>query len=82
MALLTVSKESVFVEAGNYALTSSVFYRLAGIFGLLACVLHVTRHSTLTQLVQNWAVSRAMKIGPALWNCSLSSLKIVVRARK
>ena len=36
MALLTVSKESVLVEAGNSVLTASVFHGLAGI-----CLVHV-----------------------------------------
>ena len=51
-ALLTISKESALVEVGNSALTSSVFDGLVGNFGLCACVLHVTRHSTLTKLAQ------------------------------
>ena len=79
MALLTVSKESALTEAGNSVLMASVFHRLAANFGFCACVLHVTRHSTLTRLAQkfgactcgekwplakNSAVNRAMKLGP------------------
>ena len=77
MALLTVSTESALTEAGNSVLTASVFHGLGAKFGFCACVLHVTRHSTLTRLVQkfcvcgesrllaqNSAVSRAMKLGP------------------
>ena len=48
MVLLTVSK-SALTEAGNSVLAASVFHGLAGIVGLCACVLHVTRRSTLTQ---------------------------------
>ena len=51
MALLTVSNELALAEAGNSALTSSVFHGYAGNFGLCACLLHV-RHSMLTQLAQ------------------------------
>ena len=40
MALLTVSKE---LEAGNSALKSIEFHKLAGNFGLCMCV----RHSTM-----------------------------------
>ena len=47
MALLTVSTEFALTEAGNYVLTASVFHGLAANFGFCACVLHVTRHSTL-----------------------------------
>ena len=47
---LNVNKESVLMEAGNSALTSSVFHGLAGNFDLCTCVLHNTRHSLLTQL--------------------------------
>ena len=50
MALLTISKELALTEAGNSVLMSSVFHRLAGNFGFCVCVLHVTRHSTLSQL--------------------------------
>ena len=53
MALLTVSKEVGLAEAGNSALTSSVFHGLAGNFGLVRVhVLHTTRHSTLALLAQ------------------------------
>ena len=44
----------------------SVFHGLAKNCGFCACVLHVTRHSMLTRLAQNSAVSRAMKSGPGL----------------
>ena len=63
-------------------LTASVFHGLAANFGFCACVLHVSRHSTLTRLAQkirrlhvsgessllaqNSAVNRAMKLGPGL----------------
>ena len=52
MALLTVSTESALKEAGNFVLTASLFHGLAGSFGLCACVLHVTRQSTLKRLAQ------------------------------
>ena len=54
MALLTVSTELALTEAGNSMLTSSVFHSLTGNFG--AGVLHVTRHSMLTRLVQKWTL--------------------------
>ena len=54
MALLTKSTESALTEAGNSVLTASVFHWLAANFGLCACVLHVTRHSALTRLVQKF----------------------------
>ena len=54
MALLTVSTESALTEAGNSVLTASVFHGLAANFGFCACVLHVTRHSTLTRLAQKF----------------------------
>ncbi len=60
MALLTKSKESTLTEAENSVLTSTVFQGLAGNFGLCACVLHVTRHSSLTQIAQKFD---ACKIG-------------------
>ncbi len=50
MALLTKSKESTLTEAETSVLTSSVFQGLAENFGLCACVLHVIRHSSLTQI--------------------------------
>ena len=61
MALLTVSKEMALIvsketaltEAGNSVLTTSnVFHGLAGNYGMCACKLNITKHSTLTQLVQ------------------------------
>ena len=52
MALLSESKESVLTEAGNSVLTSSLFLGL----------LHITRHSTLTQLAQK-AVIVSAKFG-------------------
>ena len=57
MALLTVSKDFVSAEAGNSVLMSIVFHRLARNFGLCVWVFHVTRHSTLTQLVQKCGVA-------------------------
>ena len=54
MALLTVSTESALTEAGTSVLTASVFHVLAGNFGFCACVLHITRHSTLTRLAQKF----------------------------
>ena len=50
MALLTVSKEST--------LTSSIFHRLTENFGLFACILPVTRHSTLAQLAQKFGACK------------------------
>ena len=43
-----------FTEAWNYVLTASVFLGLAAKFGFCVCVLHVTRHSTLTRLAQKF----------------------------
>ena len=54
MALLTASTESALTEAGNSLLTASVFHGLAASFGFCACVLHVTRNSTLTRLAQKF----------------------------
>ena len=54
MALLTVSIESVLMEAGNSVLAASVFQGLAAKFGLCAWVFHVTRHFTLTRLAQKF----------------------------
>ena len=54
MALLTVSTEFALTEAGNSMLTASVFHGLAANFGFCACVLHVTKHSTLTRLAQKF----------------------------
>ena len=54
MALLIVSTESALTEAGNSVLTASVFYGLAANVGFCACVLHVTRHATLTRLAQKF----------------------------
>ena len=50
MALLTVSIELALTEAGNFVLTASVFHGLAANFVFCVCVLHVTRHFTLTRL--------------------------------
>ena len=55
MALLTVSKELALMEAGNSVLTASIFHGLAGNFGFCACVLSVTRHSTLA-LARKWGI--------------------------
>ena len=52
MALLIASTESTLTETGNSVLTASVFHGLN--FGFCACVLHVTRHSTLTRLAQKF----------------------------
>ena len=57
MAVLTVSTELALTEAWNFVLTASVFYGLAAYFGLCACVLHVTRYSTLTRLAQKFGAS-------------------------
>ena len=46
MALLINKHESVLAVAGNFVLTSSCFH---GKKGILACVLPVTRHSSLAQ---------------------------------
>ncbi len=75
MALLTLCKESVLTEADVKHIS-----RISRKFVLVPCILHVTRHSSLTQLaqkfyactvngewwkqVQNSALSRAMKLGP------------------
>ena len=58
MAVLTKSKESV-LEAGKFAFMSSVFHGLVGNFCLCLCVLVVTRHSLLTQLVLRMVITRA-----------------------
>ena len=50
MALLTASTESALTEAGNSVLMASLFHGLAANFGFCVCVLHVTRHFTLTRL--------------------------------
>ena len=50
MALLTISKEWTLAEAGN----SAYFMGQRGVFLFCACVLHVPRHSTLTQLAQKF----------------------------
>ena len=47
MALLTVSTESAFTEAGNSVPTPIVFHGLAANFGLCVCVLLVTRCGVL-----------------------------------
>ena len=49
MALLTVSAESAFTEAGISVLKASVFYGLAANFGSCACVLLIIRHSMITK---------------------------------
>ncbi len=82
MALLTKSKESTLTETENSVLTSSIFQGLAENLGLCACVLHVTRHSSLTQMAQKfdackiggeWVTvsmdfgSRAMKLGSFIY---------------
>ncbi len=55
MALLTESKkESTLTEAENSVLTSIVFQGLVGNFALCACVLHITRHSLLSQIAQKF----------------------------
>ena len=54
MALLTISTESALTEAENSMLTASIFQGLAANLGFCACVLHVTRHSTLTRLAQKF----------------------------
>ena len=54
MALLTVSRESALTEAGITLLTASVFHGLAVNLGFCACVLHVTRPSTLTWLAKKF----------------------------
>ena len=41
----------------NSVLTASVFHWLAAIFGFCACVLNVTRHSTLTRLAQKFGAN-------------------------
>ena len=66
IAMLTISKVSVLTEAGNSVLTgagnsvleTSVFHWLAGNFGVCACALNVTRHSTLTQPAQIFGACR------------------------
>ena len=55
MALPTVSIEFALTEAGNSVLTASVLHKLAVNFGFFACVLHVTRHCTLTRLAQKFS---------------------------
>ena len=47
---LLIEAEIGVTEAGNYVLTASEFHGLAANFGVCACVLHVTGHSTLTRL--------------------------------
>ena len=81
MALLTLSKESELHDAGNSALTSSVLHRLERNLRLkCACLNHITRNSSLTQLAQIfidcpykqrvlieaqiYVVSIAIKLGP------------------
>ena len=63
MALLTVSKESALVEAGNSVLSSSVFQWLEGNFVLCAYLLHVTGHSTLTvRLAQKFMLAHKRRM--------------------
>ena len=54
MALLTVSTESALTEAGNSVLTASIVHGLAANLGFCVCVLHITRHSSLTRLVHKF----------------------------
>ena len=54
MALNTISKETVLAGAGNSALASSKFHGLEGNFGVCLCILHITRHSSLSQLAQKF----------------------------
>ena len=68
MALLTVSKESALAEAGNSVYTASVFHGLAANFGFCACLLHVSRHSTLKRLAQK-AGYKQLQQGPISWHC-------------
>ena len=60
------SKVLALTEAGNSALMSSVFHRLAGNFGLCMCRLQASRLSSLTKLAQKFSScpARAMKLGP------------------
>ena len=48
MALLTLSIESALTEAENTALKSGISHGLAGIFGFVCVLLHVSRQSSLT----------------------------------
>ena len=68
MALLTVSKESALAEAGNSVYTASVFHGLAANFGFCACLLHVSRHSTLERLAQK-AGYKQLQLRPISWHC-------------
>ena len=70
MALLTVRTESALTEAGNSVLSASVFH---GFRRILACV---RAYSTLLGILRS-AVSRAMKLGPAL-HCSFKQKKVKV----
>ena len=54
MALLTLSTESALMEAGKSVLKASVFHGLVASFGYCACILNITRHSTLTRLAQKF----------------------------
>ena len=63
MALLTVSKESTLTEQEIPRITSSIFHRFTRNFCLCTCVLHVTRHSLLTQLHRNDACPVNTEIG-------------------
>ena len=57
MALLIVSTESALTEAENSVLTARVFHELAASFDFCACILRVTRHSTLTRLAQKFGTA-------------------------
>ena len=74
MALLIVSKESELTETGNSALTPSVFPRLGRNVGSCACILHVTRHSTLTQLQIN------LELAAQVENCDRKWRIVIVSA--
>ena len=54
MAVLTVRTGSALKEAGNSVLFVKCILRVSWDFGLCACVLLVTRLSTLTQLAQTF----------------------------
>ena len=58
---ITRSKESALIESVNSALLLSVFHGLAGNVCLCMCILHVTRHSTLTRLKQQVGACQAIR---------------------
>ena len=68
--MFTVRKELALIQAGNYALTSSIFHELPGNFGWGVGVLHVTRHFQLAQKFGKVIVSagigslQSREIGP------------------